>query len=59
MISQTQTIHQKVPNELLELKILDKPNIKENKDVINAYIELFENYKACEIKLIQIKELNQ
>ena len=47
-----------IPKELLELEKLEKPNIKNENDVLNAYIELFKHYKNCEINIKKIKELN-
>lgn len=58
IMTQTKIINNKIPNELLILDDINKPNIKSNSDIIKAYIDLFESYESCRIKLNKIKDLN-
>ncbi|EHV6715928.1 hypothetical protein K1F84_001943 [Campylobacter coli] len=48
----------KIPQELLTLSPLEKPIVKNELDILNAYSMLFYHYKRCEINLNKIKELN-
>lgn len=48
----------KIPNELLELRELEKPYAENEKDIIKSYIDLFQHYKECEININKIKEIN-
>lgn len=49
----------KIPADLLELRELKKPVAENEKDIIKAYIDLFQSYKECEININKIKELNK
>ena len=49
----------KIPTELLELKPLQKPFVKDEKDILKAYTELFKAFKECEININEIKRLNE
>lgn len=58
VVTQTQVITNKIPNSLLELEPLQKPNITNELDIIKAYATLFYSYQECKIKIEKIKELN-
>ncbi|MBS4275654.1 hypothetical protein CVU25013_04170 [Campylobacter vulpis] len=49
----------KVPSELLELEPLQKPIIKSEIDILNAYSMLFYKYKQCVINIEKIRELSK
>ncbi|EAJ8456317.1 hypothetical protein Q2X77_001845 [Campylobacter coli] len=49
----------KIPQELLTLSPLEKPIVKNELDILNAYSMLFYKYKQCEIQINKIKELNE
>lgn len=59
ILTQTKTIKQKVPAELLSLEELKKPVVENDIDIINAYSTLFLHYKQCEIKIQKIKALQE
>ncbi|EIA53786.1 hypothetical protein cco115_08232 [Campylobacter coli 2692] len=48
----------KIPQELLTLSPIEKPIVKNELDILNAYSMLFYKYKQCEIQISKIKELN-
>ncbi|EAJ9965439.1 hypothetical protein LCI54_000001 [Campylobacter jejuni] len=48
----------KIPQELLTLSPIEKPIVKNELDILNAYSMLFYKYKQCEIQIRKIKELN-
>ena len=48
----------KIPAELLTLEPFEKPEVKSDLDIINAYSILFLHYKQCVIKIEKIKDLN-
>lgn len=58
VITQTKVITNKIPNDLLDLEVLNKPNVKNEIDIINAYTDLFYHYQSCKVKITKIKELN-
>ncbi|EAK4609025.1 hypothetical protein IMD32_000836 [Campylobacter jejuni] len=49
----------KIPQELLTLSPIEKPIVKNELDILNAYSMLFYKYKQCEIQINKIKELNE
>ncbi|EAI4604851.1 hypothetical protein ACRXVM_000628 [Campylobacter coli] len=49
----------KIPQELLTLSPIEKPIVKNELDILNAYSMLFYKYKQCEIQIRKIKELNE
>ncbi|EAL3612021.1 hypothetical protein BB967_09190 [Campylobacter coli] len=49
----------RIPQELLTLSPLEKPIVKNELDILNAYSMLFYKYKQCEIQINKIKELNE
>ncbi|TKX30640.1 hypothetical protein [Campylobacter estrildidarum] len=59
VISKIQIQKVKIPNELLTISPLEKPQVKNELDIINAYSLLFYKYKQCEIQINKIKELNE
>ncbi|TKX30485.1 Rz1-like lysis system protein LysC [Campylobacter estrildidarum] len=58
VISKIQIQKVKIPKELLTISPLEKPQVKNELDIINAYSLLFYKYKQCEIQINKIKELN-
>ncbi len=58
VITKTQIIKQKVPENLLHLKELKKPVIADENDILKAYSDLFLHYKECVINVDKIKALN-
>ncbi|WP_337208755.1 hypothetical protein [Campylobacter molothri] len=58
VVSKIQIQKVKIPKELLILSPLEKPQVKNELDIINAYSLLFYKYKQCEIQINKIKELN-
>ncbi|MFX3626167.1 hypothetical protein [Campylobacter molothri] len=58
VVSKIQIQKVKIPKELLTLSPLEKPQVKNELDIINAYSLLFYKYKQCEIQINKIKELN-
>ena len=59
IITQTQVEYIKIPQQLLEVEKIQKPVIKTENDIINAYLDLFKNYLLVIDKINKIKELNQ
>lgn len=59
IITQTQVEYIKIPHQLLEVEQIQRPVIKTEKDIINAYLDLFKNYLLLIDKISAIKELNQ
>ncbi|MGH2267515.1 MULTISPECIES: Rz1-like lysis system protein LysC [Campylobacter] len=59
VVSKIQIQKVKIPKELLTLSPLEKPQVKNELDIINAYSLLFYKYKQCEIQINKIKELNE
>ncbi|TQR28712.1 hypothetical protein DMB92_09055 [Campylobacter sp. MIT 99-7217] len=57
VLTQSQIIKQEIPQSLLELKPLAKPEVKTELDILRAYSSLFRAYKECEINISKIKEL--
>ncbi|EKF2025545.1 hypothetical protein ACT58C_04535 [Campylobacter jejuni] len=49
----------RIPQELLTLSPIEKPIVKNELDILNAYSMLFYKYKQCEIQIRKIKELNE
>ncbi|WP_348518121.1 hypothetical protein [Campylobacter sp. CCS1377] len=58
MVNNTEIKTLKVPNELLILERLKKPNAKNEMDILKAYADLFYHYEACKVQINKIKELN-
>lgn len=59
IITQTQVEYVKIPSQLLEVEQIQKPIIKTENDIINAYLDLFKNYLLLIDKINAIKELNK
>lgn len=59
LVTKTNVVKQSIPNELLHCKKAVKPSVLNELDIIYAYIELYESYKECIIKLEKIKDLNE
>lgn len=59
IITQTQVEYIKIPNQLLEVEKIQRPVIKNENDIINAYLDLFKNYLLLMDKINAIKDLNQ
>ena len=59
IITQTQVEYVRIPQQLLEVEQIQKPIIKNENDIINAYLDLFKNYLLLIDKINAIKELNQ
>lgn len=59
IITQTQVEYIKIPSQLLEVEKIQRPIIKNESDIINAYLDLFKNYLLVIDKINAIKELNQ
>lgn len=59
IITQTQVEYIKIPNQLLEVEKIQRPIIKNENDIINAYLDLFKNYLLVIDKINKIKDLNQ
>lgn len=59
IITQTQVEYVKIPHQLLEVEQIQRPIIKSETDIINAYLDLFKNYLLLMDKINAIKELNQ
>ena len=59
IITQTQVEYVKIPEQLLEVEQIQKPIIKTENDIINAYLDLFKNYLLLMDKINAIKRLNQ
>lgn len=59
IITQTQVEYVKIPSQLLEVEQIQKPIIKTEADIINAYLDLFKNYLLLMDKINAIKELNK
>jgi hypothetical protein len=59
IITQTKVEYVKIPQQLLEVEKIQKPIIKTENDIINAYLDLFKNYLLMIDKINAIKELNQ
>ena len=58
IITQTQVEYVLIPQQLLEVEQIQKPIIKTENDIINAYLDLFKNYLLLMDKINAIKELN-
>lgn len=58
IITQTQVEYIKIPNQLLEVEKIQRPIIKTEADIINAYLDLFKNYLLLMDKINAIKRLN-
>lgn len=59
IITQTQVEYVRIPQQLLEVEQIQRPVIKTETDIINAYLDLFKNYLLLMDKINKIKELNQ
>lgn len=59
IITQTQVEYIKIPQQLLEVEKIQRPAIKSENDIINAYLDLFKNYLLLMDKINAIKELNK
>ena len=59
IITQTQVEYVKIPQQLLEVEQIQRPAIKNENDIINAYLDLFKNYLLLMDKINAIKELNK
>lgn len=59
IITQTQVEYIKIPQQLLEVEKIQRPVIKTEADIINAYLDLFKNYLLVIDKINKIKDLNQ
>lgn len=59
IITQTQVEYIKIPQQLLEVEKIQRPAVKTEADIINAYLDLFKNYLLVIDKINKIKELNQ
>lgn len=59
IITQTQVKYIKIPSQLLEVEKIQRPVIKTEADIINAYLDLFKNYLLLMDKINAIKDLNQ
>lgn len=58
IITQTQVEYIKIPSQLLEVEQIQRPIIKTEADIINAYLDLFKNYLLLMDKINAIKRLN-
>lgn len=58
IITQTQVEYIKIPSQLLEVEKIQRPIIKTENDIINAYLDLFKNYLLLMDKINAIKRLN-
>lgn len=58
IITQTKIEYVKIPNQLLEVEKIQRPTIKTENDIINAYLDLFKNYLLLIDKINAIKSLN-
>lgn len=59
IITQTQVEYIKIPQQLLEVEKIQRPAVKTEADIINAYLDLFKNYLLVIDKINKIKDLNQ
>jgi hypothetical protein len=59
IITQTKVEYIKIPQQLLEVEKIQKPIIKTENDIINAYLDLFKNYLLMIDKINAIKRLNK
>ena len=59
IITQMQVEYVKIPHQLLEVEQIQKPIIKTENDIINAYLDLFKNYLLLMDKINAIKRLNK
>jgi hypothetical protein len=59
IITQTQVEYIKIPSQLLEVEKIQRPIIKTESDIINAYLDLFKNYLLLMDKINAIKRLNK
>lgn len=59
IITQTQVEYIKIPQQLLEVEKIQRPAVKTEADIINAYLDLFKNYLLLMDKINAIKDLNQ
>lgn len=58
-VTEAKVIKQEIPQDLLSLEKLEKPEVKSDLDIINAYSILFLHYKQCQMKLKKIKALQE
>lgn len=58
-IVQTKYIKQDIPNHLFECPEVKKPVAKNGKDIIKAYVDLYQSYSTCKTSLESIRELTQ
>ena len=59
IITRTEVKTIEIPAQLLEVNQIERPLIKNEADIIDAYIELYKNYLLLVDKINAIKELNQ
>lgn len=59
IITQTQIEYVKIPQQLLEVEQIQRPVVKTEADIINAYLDLFKNYLLLIDKINAIKDLNK
>ena len=59
IITQMQVEYVRIPHQLLEVEKIQRPIIKTENDIINAYLDLFKNYLLLMDKINAIKELNK
>ena len=59
IITQTQLEYVKIPQQLLEVEQIQRPRVKTEADIINAYLDLFKEYLLLIDKINKIKDLNQ
>lgn len=57
IITQTQVEYVRIPQQLLEVEQIQRPIIKTEVDIINAYLDLFKNYLLLIDKINAIKRL--
>ena len=59
IITQTQVEYVRIPQQLLEVEKIQRPVIKTENDIINAYLDLFKNYLLVIDKIYAIKRRNK
>ena len=59
IITQMQVEYVRIPHQLLEVEKIQRPIIKTENDIINAYLDLFKNYLLLMDKINAIKKLNK
>ena len=47
IITQTQVEYVKIPSQLLEVEQIQRPSVKTEADIINAYLDLFKHCNIC------------